>query len=48
MEWVENKIGIHNREANRMMKVAHGLPNSAMWHYLSDRALYPIATLPDA
>ena len=48
MEWVENKIGIHNREANRMMKVAHGLPNVDTWHNLGTSALYLIATLPDA
>lgn len=48
MEWVENKIGIHNREANRLMKVAHGLPNVDTWHNLGTSALYLIATLPDA
>ncbi|HFV1153551.1 TPA: DUF3102 domain-containing protein, partial [Streptococcus agalactiae] len=26
-EWIENKIGIHYREANRMMTVAKQIPN---------------------
>lgn len=47
MEWVENKIGIHNREANRMMKVANELPNSTNWSNLSSRVIYLISTLPE-
>ncbi|MTB61996.1 DUF3102 domain-containing protein, partial [Streptococcus uberis] len=46
-EWVENKIGIHYREANRMMTVAKELPNMTNWSHLSSRALYLISTLPE-
>lgn len=46
MEWIE-KIGIYQREANRMMKVASELPNSTTLSNLGSTALYLIATLPD-
>lgn len=46
MEWIE-KIGIYQREANRMMKVASKLPNSTTLSNLGSTALYLIATLPD-
>jgi chromosome segregation ATPase len=46
MEWIE-KIGIYQREANRMMKVASELPNSTTLSNLGTSALYLIATLPD-
>lgn len=45
-EWLD-KIGIHYREANRMMTVAKQLPNLTMLSDLGSSALYLIATLPD-
>nr|WP_302848939.1 DUF3102 domain-containing protein [Streptococcus uberis] len=46
-EWVENKVGIHIREAQRMMLVANELPNTNTWSQLGVRALSLIATLPE-
>lgn len=46
-KWVENQ-GIAVREAQRMMKVASELPNATTWSHLGSRALYLIATLPEA
>ncbi|MFI3886324.1 DUF3102 domain-containing protein [Streptococcus parauberis] len=46
-EWVENKIGIHYREANRMMTVAKQIPNLTTLSDLGSSALYLIATLPE-
>ena len=46
-EWVENKIGIHYREANRMMTVAKQIPNMTTLSDLGLSALYLIATLPE-
>lgn len=45
-EWID-KIGIHYREANRMMTVAKQLPNLTTLSDLGSSALYLIATLPD-
>lgn len=45
-EWLD-KIGIHYREANRMMTVAKKLPNLTTLSDLGASALYLIATLPD-
>ena len=45
-EWLD-KIGIHYREANRMMTVAKQLPNLTTLSDLGSSALYLIATLPD-
>ena len=45
-EWLD-KIGIHYREANRMMTVAKKLPNLTTLSDLGSSALYLIATLPD-
>ena len=45
-EWLD-KIGIHNREANRMMMVAKQLPTLTTLSDLGSSALYLIATLPD-
>lgn len=45
-DWIE-KRGIHQREAQRMMKVAEELPNTTTWSYLGERTLYLIATLPE-
>ena len=45
-EWLD-KIGIHYREANRMMTVAKQLPNLTTLSDLGASALYLIATLPD-
>ncbi|MDT2749124.1 hypothetical protein BI362_00485 [Streptococcus parauberis] len=47
MEWVENEIGIHYREANRMMTVAKQIPNMTTLSDLGSSALYLIATLPE-
>ncbi|CAI3261158.1 hypothetical protein CIRMBP1211_00118 [Enterococcus cecorum] len=46
MEWL-NSIGFEQTEANRFMKVANELPNSATLHNLGSTALYLIATLPE-
>lgn len=46
MEWVSNQ-GIEQTAANRMMKVASELPNSATLHNLGTTALYLIASLPE-
>ena len=46
MEWLKT-IGFEQTEANRFMKVANELPNSANWHNLSNRAIYLISTLPE-
>lgn len=46
-KWIENQ-GIAVREAQRMMKVAYELPNATTWSHLGSRALYLIATLPEA
>lgn len=45
-EWLD-KIGIHYREANRMMTVAKQLPNVTTLSDLGSSALYLIATLPE-
>lgn len=45
-EWLD-KIGIHYREANRMMTVAKQLPNLTTLSDLGSSVLYLIATLPD-
>ena len=44
--WLD-KIGIHYREANRMMTVAKQLPNVTTLSDLGSSALYHIATLPE-
>lgn len=44
--WLD-KIGIHYREANRMMTVAKQLPNVTTLSDLGTSALYLIATLPE-
>lgn len=44
--WLD-KIGIHYREANRMMTVAKELPNVTTLSDLGSSALYLIATLPE-
>lgn len=44
--WLD-KIGIHYREANRMMTVAKQLPNVTTLSDLGSSALYLIATLPE-
>lgn len=44
--WLD-KIGIHYREANRMMTVAKKLPNVTTLSDLGSSALYLIATLPE-
>lgn len=46
MDWV-NRQGIEQTAANRMMKIADELPNSATLHNLGTSALYLIATLPE-
>lgn len=46
MSWVA-KQGIEQTAANRMMKIAEELPNSATLHNLGTSALYLIATLPE-
>lgn len=46
MKWL-NSIGFEQTEANRFMKVANELPNSATLHNLGSTALYLIATLPE-
>ena len=46
MDWV-NRQGIEQTAANRMMKIADELPNSATLHNLGASALYLIATLPE-
>lgn len=46
MEWLKT-IGFEQTEANRFMRVAKELPNSANWHNLSNRAIYLISTLPE-
>ena len=47
-DWVGNKVGIHIREAQRMMLVSNELPNTTNWSHLSSRAIYLISTLYDA
>lgn len=42
-DWVENKVGIHIREAQRMMLVVNELPNTNTWSQLGVRALSLIA-----
>ncbi|HGI3834586.1 TPA: DUF3102 domain-containing protein [Streptococcus agalactiae] len=37
-EWIENKIGIHYRKANRMMTVAKQIPNVSTLKYLGATA----------
>ncbi|HFI0183885.1 TPA: DUF3102 domain-containing protein [Streptococcus suis] len=44
-DWVENKVGIHLREAQRMMLVSNELPNTTNWSHLSSRAIYLISTI---
>lgn len=44
--WLD-KLGIHYREANRMMTVAKQLPNVTTLSDLGSSALYLIATLPE-
>lgn len=44
--WLES-LGIHDREAQRFMKISSELPNTTNWSLLSNRALYMIATLPE-
>ncbi len=44
--WLD-KVGIHYREANRMMTVAKQLPNVTTLSDLGSSALYLIATLPE-
>lgn len=44
--WLD-KIGIHYREANRMMTVAKQLPNLTTLSDLGSSALYLVATLPE-
>ena len=46
-DWVENNVGIHIREAQRMMLVSNELPNTTNWSHLSSRAIYLISTLPE-
>lgn len=46
IDWIE-KRGIHQREAQRMMKVAEELPNATTLSHLGSTALYLIATLPE-
>lgn len=46
MDWVSSQ-GIEQTAANRMMKVASELPNSATLHNLGATALYLIASLPE-
>ena len=46
MDWLKT-IGFEQTEANRFMKVAKELPNSATLHNLGSTALYLIATLPE-
>lgn len=46
MEWLKT-IGFEQTEANRFMRVAKELPNSATLHNLGSTALYLIATLPE-
>lgn len=46
IDWIE-KRGIHQREAQRMMKVAEELPNTTTLSHLGSTALYLIATLPE-
>ena len=45
-KWL-GKIGIHYREANRMMTVAKQLPNVTTLSDLGSSALYLLATLPE-
>ncbi|HEN9895419.1 DUF3102 domain-containing protein [Streptococcus agalactiae] len=46
-EWIERSVRIHEREAQRMMKIANELPNRSTLNDLGTSALYLIATLPD-
>ena len=46
IDWIE-KRGIHQREAQRMMKVAEELPNTTTLSHLGSTALYLIANLPE-
>lgn len=46
IDWIQ-KRGIHQREAQRMMKVAEELPNTTTLSHLGSTALYLIATLPE-
>lgn len=44
--WLKNQ-GFHQREAQRMMRIASELPKTTTWSHLGSRALYLIATLPE-
>ncbi|MGX6486647.1 DUF3102 domain-containing protein [Aerococcus sanguinicola] len=45
--WLE-KIGLHPRNAQRMMKISQELSsNATTWSHLGERAMYLIATLPE-
>ena len=44
--WVES-IGIHRREAQRMMKIAKEIPKTTTSSLLGNEALYLLTTLPD-
>lgn len=46
-EWIERKVRIHEREAQRMMKIANELPKATTLSDLGTSALYLIATLPE-
>lgn len=46
-EWIERTVRIHEREAQRMMKIANELPKTTTLSDLGTSALYLIATLPD-
>lgn len=45
-EWIERTVRIHEREAQRMMKIANELPKTTTLSDLGTSALYLIATLP--
>ena len=46
-QWVEEKLGINTRTAQRFMKVSKELPNTTTLSHLGETALYLIATLPE-
>lgn len=46
-QWVEEKLGINIRTAQRFMKVSKELPNTTTLSHLGETALYLIATLPE-
>lgn len=46
-DWVEEKLNINIRSAQRFMKVSKELPKTTTWSHLGNRALYLIATLPE-